>query len=487
MNKRLLSLLMVLSLFLISGLARAAEPTPGSSCSTAQQYIRVGGPETGGAGYLMVCQGGTWKPVMGSDASGNLTKLGNQTCNTGEFLKFDGTKWVCAALKGMNVALACTVALDGTIKYNPGNNPPWQYCDGGTTSWLPFRLPQCQNDGTGECTLAVLRSSNDPQFTVSNIRCGINVLGITGVYGNGASSAFNFSNVTNAALSTLITAGTLAISGIPAGCPGVVEVSGQGAPQISVNGGVWSTSASIANGNTLAVRLTSSASPSTTYTATIAIGSTTDTWSVTTVGPDTTPNAFTFTDQTGVNPSTLTYSNTITITGINTTTPVSVSGSGAQISINGGGWVTSGTITNGQTLRVRMTSSSSFNTTVATTVNVGGVTDSWSVKTPTCGGTMVDGYCWYPGTVNKGCDEACASHGGCNMAGLLHAGSDGTNADCKAVLDALGIWSGAVGTGAGADLGCAFNSYVTGRWRYTGTTTCEGSYIYNKRACACNY
>ena len=97
---------------------------------------------------------------------------------------------------------------------------------------------------------------------------------------------------------------------------------------------------------------------------------------------DTTPNAFSFTDVTGAEVSTLTTSNSITIGGINTSTPVSVSGSGSpQIRINGGSWVTSGTITNGQSLQVRLTSSASNDTASTATVNVGGVTDSWSVTT----------------------------------------------------------------------------------------------------------
>lgn len=102
---------------------------------------------------------------------------------------------------------------------------------------------------------------------------------------------------------------------------------------------------------------------------------------VTSAACDTTPAAFTFVNVTGVNRSTLTTAASITINGINTTTPVSVTGTGAQISINGGTWTTSGTITNGQTLAVRLTSSGSFSTALSATVNVGGVTNNWSVTT----------------------------------------------------------------------------------------------------------
>ncbi len=111
---------------------------------------------------------------------------------------------------------------------------------------------------------------------------------------------------------------------------------------------------------------------------------------------DGTPNAFSFTDQTGVAVSTQVTSNTVTISGINVSAGVSVSGQGSpQVSINGGAWVTSGTITNGQSLRVRLTSASSGSTTHAATVTVGGLSDNWTVATASriscsaAGGTTV--------------------------------------------------------------------------------------------------
>ncbi len=97
---------------------------------------------------------------------------------------------------------------------------------------------------------------------------------------------------------------------------------------------------------------------------------------------DTTPDAFAFTDQTSVEPSTLTTSNSLTITGINGEVAVSVSGDGSpQIRIAGGSWATSGTITNGQTLEVRLTSNSGYETASAASITVGSSTDNWTVTT----------------------------------------------------------------------------------------------------------
>ena len=97
-------------------------------------------------------------------------------------------------------------------------------------------------------------------------------------------------------------------------------------------------------------------------------------------GGDNTPNAFNFTDVTGVNPNTATQSNIVTISGI--TGAVLVSGTGGvQFSIDGGAFSsTQRTIQNNQTLQLQVTSAT-FSTQVSTTVTVGDTTDTWNVTT----------------------------------------------------------------------------------------------------------
>ena len=103
---------------------------------------------------------------------------------------------------------------------------------------------------------------------------------------------------------------------------------------------------------------------------------------------DNTPDAFSFTDQTGVAVSTLTASNSVTITGITGSVNVSVTGGGnPQVRINGGAWATSGVIENGQSLEVRLTSSGSHSTMHSATVSVGTVSDQWDVTTGSGGPT----------------------------------------------------------------------------------------------------
>jgi hypothetical protein len=73
------------------------------------------------------------------------------------------------------------------------------------------------------------------------------------------------------------------------------------------------------------------------------------------------PNAFGFNNVSGANLSTLTTSNTITPTGYDAPTAWSVS-NGGTASINGGSYASSGTISPGQTITVRGTSSASYST-----------------------------------------------------------------------------------------------------------------------------
>ncbi len=94
----------------------------------------------------------------------------------------------------------------------------------------------------------------------------------------------------------------------------------------------------------------------------------------------TAPDAFTFTPQTNVALNTQIVSNTISVTGINAAPPITVSG--GEYSINGGAYTTApGSITNGQTVTVRLTSASTYSTIVSATLSIGGVSSTFNVTT----------------------------------------------------------------------------------------------------------
>ena len=98
--------------------------------------------------------------------------------------------------------------------------------------------------------------------------------------------------------------------------------------------------------------------------------------------PDTTPDAFTFTDQTGVALSSVVTSNEITVAGINAPSAISVTG--GKYSLNGGTYTTvAGTVNNGDKVKVQQTASASFATKVDTVLTIGGVSDTFSSTTLT--------------------------------------------------------------------------------------------------------
>lgn len=97
-------------------------------------------------------------------------------------------------------------------------------------------------------------------------------------------------------------------------------------------------------------------------------------------GADTTPDAFTFTDVTNQTTSTVVESNAITVAGINAAAAISVTG--GEYQIDGGAWTSSaGTVTVGQTVKVRHTTSASNSTATNTVLTIGGVSDTFTTTT----------------------------------------------------------------------------------------------------------
>ena len=95
---------------------------------------------------------------------------------------------------------------------------------------------------------------------------------------------------------------------------------------------------------------------------------------------DNTPAAFSFTDVTGATISTLYESNTITVSGMTAAAVISVTG--GEYSINGGTYTSAaGTVSNGDTVKVRTTSSGSNLTAVNVVLTIGGVSDTYTVTT----------------------------------------------------------------------------------------------------------
>jgi hypothetical protein len=96
--------------------------------------------------------------------------------------------------------------------------------------------------------------------------------------------------------------------------------------------------------------------------------------------PDTTPNAFTLNVVDDAVPGAEVISEPFTVSGINAPTPISIEG--GQYAVNGGAYTSAaGTVRNGDTVRVKVTSSGTLQTDVKATLTIGGVAGTFIVTT----------------------------------------------------------------------------------------------------------
>lgn len=189
---------------------------------------------------------------------------------------------------------------------------------------------------------------------------------------------FSFPAKTDVARSVYVVSDTITVSGIDVTVP--ISING-GAYSIN-NGAFTSSTGFIENGQTVKVRVFSSSSYSTSTSANLSIGGIKGTFTVTTLKEpdDPAPNQFSFPAKTNVAINTLIYSNIITVSGINVPSPISITG--GTYSINDGAFTSnSGVVRNGQTVQVRVRSSSSFTTTTGATLAIGGVSRTFRVTT----------------------------------------------------------------------------------------------------------
>ncbi len=202
--------------------------------------------------------------------------------------------------------------------------------------------------------------------------------------------AFSFTSQDGVALNTIVESNSITVAGLAV--PALIDITG-GEYSISTDGNTWSeysttTPATIANGNQVKVRLTSAATQAKTIAATLFIGGVPANFNVTTA--DTTPDTFSFTPVTGAATAFVTTSNAITVAGINGAASISISGGTApkySVSTDDGStWsafssTVPATVANGNQVKVQVTSSTSAFTATSTTLNLGGVTGSFSVTT----------------------------------------------------------------------------------------------------------
>ncbi len=201
---------------------------------------------------------------------------------------------------------------------------------------------------------------------------------ITTVEEDSEPDSFRFSEQADVPTNTLITSNAITVSGINTPVP--IRVSGG---EYSIDGGPFTFGVGvISEGQSVVVRQASSDDYSVTTDLVLTIGGISDTFSITTLFVDTTPDPFSFTDQFDVARNTDLVSNNITVSGLDSPTTISVSG--GQYSIDGAPFTTEfGQVAAGQSVTIKQRSLSTFSSTSNVTVNIGGVVDVFSVTTLT--------------------------------------------------------------------------------------------------------
>jgi hypothetical protein len=234
------------------------------------------------------------------------------------------------------------------------------------------------NDGD-TITVRLLSSSSFSTTTDATLTIGgvSDTFSVTTLAADTIPDPFTFTDQTDVPVNTVIMSNEITVSGINTAAS--ISITGG---EYSINGGAYTDlPGTVNNDDRVTVRQTSSSDHSTTTTATLTLGGVTDSFSVTTLAADTTPDPFTFTDRTNVPLNTVITSNSIQVVGINTAAPISIT-PGGEYSINGGDFTPDpGMVNYGDTVTVRLTSSSNYSTTTTATLTLGGVSDTLSVMT----------------------------------------------------------------------------------------------------------
>lgn len=200
--------------------------------------------------------------------------------------------------------------------------------------------------------------------------------GLVSAWCSGTASGFGFTALTGQSLNTLVTSNAITVAGF--GSPVAISVANG---EYQIDSGAWSTTAgTVSDGQTVRVRHTTAAAFATTVTTTLTISTVSGTFSSTTQAQDTTPDPFSFTALTAQALSTLVNSGIVTVAGINT--PASITITGGEYQIGDGAWSSAAsTISNGQTVRVRHTTSAAYGTSVTSTLTIGGISGNFSSTT----------------------------------------------------------------------------------------------------------
>lgn len=188
---------------------------------------------------------------------------------------------------------------------------------------------------------------------------------------------FSFGYVANKSnTATNITSTAVTITGINTATP--ISVVG-GSYKIN-NGSFVTSGATVNNDDNVTVRGDANTTGGGLTTVMLTVGDKTGTFKIFTAPDDTTPDAFSFADAVDVNTSTLVTSASITLSGMNTSAPISIEG--GEYTTDGTTWkTTAGTVAKTGTVKVRATSANTYATTKEVKLTIGNVVGTFNITT----------------------------------------------------------------------------------------------------------
>jgi hypothetical protein len=213
---------------------------------------------------------------------------------------------------------------------------------------------------------------------------------------DGTPDPFAFPTVSNAAITTTILSFPVTLVGIETNTFTTASVlSDTGLMQI--NGAVGVRTANVFSGDELIlIRPALTDTPSSyvnPVNVTVVVGGFSTTWTINPVAADTTPNSFSFVGVSSAGIGSVFTSNSITVSGINSTAipaftvPISIGSTTASnfsYNVNGGVYQnTTGTVKNGDTVSLRVVTPSTYSTGITGILTIGGISTSWALTTRT--------------------------------------------------------------------------------------------------------
>jgi hypothetical protein len=201
-------------------------------------------------------------------------------------------------------------------------------------------------------------------------------------------NSFSFTSIASTSTSTNCQSNNITLSGLESGFLFESQIT-SGIGTIYVNNISRGTSANVSNNDIIRLDTTSSSNFDTTTSLSYRVGTYTTTWSVKTEIENLNVTIPSFTSQTNVEINTLYTSNQVTLSGFskNSSLLASVSNINSAYEVERNGLIIKSfdaspiQVTNGDKIRLRLSSSNNYITSVSTTLTIGNSNATWSLTT----------------------------------------------------------------------------------------------------------